>query len=51
MLSTDGTSSTGLGSEELSPAQSTVPEPGSLALTATGIVGLLPLLRRSRRRR
>lgn len=28
---------------------STVPEPGSLALTATGIVGLIPLIRRRRR--
>lgn len=28
---------------------STVPEPGSLALTATGIIGLLPLVRRRRR--
>ncbi|MEO7217460.1 MAG: PEP-CTERM sorting domain-containing protein [Gemmatimonadaceae bacterium] len=30
-------------------ATSTVPEPGSLALTATGIIGLLPLVRRRRR--
>jgi hypothetical protein len=28
---------------------STVPEPGSLALTATGIIGLLPLVRRRRK--
>jgi hypothetical protein len=28
---------------------STVPEPGSLALTATGIIGLIPLVRRRRR--
>jgi hypothetical protein len=28
---------------------STVPEPGSLALTATGLIGLLPLIRRRRR--
>jgi hypothetical protein len=25
---------------------STVPEPGSLALTATGIIGLIPVMRR-----
>ncbi len=29
-------------------APSTVPEPGSLALTATGIIGLVPLIRRRR---
>jgi hypothetical protein len=28
---------------------STVPEPGTLALTATGIIGLVPLIRRRRR--
>ena len=33
----------------LVPASSTVPEPGTLALTATGIIGLLPLARRRRR--
>jgi hypothetical protein len=31
------------------PSTSTVPEPGSLALTATGIIGLLPLVRRRRK--
>jgi hypothetical protein len=31
------------------PPSSTVPEPGTLALTATGIIGLLPLVRRRRR--
>ena len=38
-----------VGEPDLPPGTSTVPEPGSLALTATGIVGLLPLLRRRRR--
>ena len=34
----------------LTTESSTVPEPGTLALTATGIIGLLPLIRRRRRR-
>ena len=34
---------------DLPPGTSTVPEPGSLALTATGLIGLLPLIRRRRR--
>jgi hypothetical protein len=33
----------------LDQGTSTVPEPGSLALTATGIIGLLPLIRRRRK--
>lgn len=48
-IQTDG----GQPHEDAPPSQfenpSTVPEPGSLALTATGIIGLIPLIRRRRR--